>query len=160
MKAANGCRGCHSEVGWNKGFDHDRDTAFALDDLHGRLDCSTCHSDQRFRVAGSDCQSCHRDAASLLSGRFDDARGEPDAHDGAVACADCHRPTLAANRPTTLARRCAECHTAEYAGLLGTWTANLDALAGKSKLDTEQAERLRRSGVHNFTLARDLLRPP
>lgn len=160
MRAASGCRSCHSEVGWNKGFDHDRDTAFALDDLHGRLDCASCHSDQRFRVAGTECQSCHGDAEALLAGRFGESRGEPDAHANAVDCAGCHRPTLAANRPTALARRCAECHAPEYAGLLGTWSASLDALAAGTKLDPEQAERLRRSGAHNFPLARELLSPP
>ncbi|MGH9885352.1 MAG: cytochrome c3 family protein [bacterium] len=157
MKAADGCRTCHSETGWHKGFDHDKDTSFKLDGLHARLDCAACHSDQRFRTAGRECADCHGDAAALLAGRFGDARGEVDPHAEKVACADCHRPTVAANRPAALAKRCAECHTPEYAGLLSTWTAKLDALAGASALDPERAEPLRRSGPHNFALARDLL---
>ena len=159
MKAADGCRTCHSETGWHEGFDHDKDTSFKLDGLHARLDCSACHSDRRFRTAGRECADCHGDAAALLAGRFGDARGGADPHADGVACADCHRPTVAANRPAALARRCAECHTPEYAGLLSTWTAKLDALANGTALDPERAERLRRSGPHNFALARDLLSP-
>jgi hypothetical protein len=160
MRAANGCRSCHSEAGWQKGFDHDRDTRFALDDLHAPLACESCHSDQRFRAKGRECQACHEDAAQLLAGRFGAARGEADPHAEAVKCADCHRPTRAANRPAALGQRCAECHTAEYAGLLATWTSKLDSLAGSTSLDADLAERLRRSGAHNFALAHDLLREP
>jgi len=160
LSAANGCRTCHSETGWHKGFNHDKDTSFKLDDLHARLDCAACHSDQRFSAKGRECADCHGDAAELLAGRFGDARGEADPHAEGVACADCHRPTLAANRPAALARRCAECHTPEYAGLLSTWTSKLDALASSTALDPERAERLRRSGAHNFGLARDLLSQP
>jgi hypothetical protein len=50
-----------------------------------------------------------------------------------------------------------ECHTPEYGSLLVTWTAKLDALAGLSTLEPEQAERLRHSGVHNFALAHQRL---
>jgi len=157
MRAANGCRTCHSESGWQEGFDHDRDTRFALDELHAQVDCAACHSDQRFRAQGRDCQACHEAAAQLLAGRFGDARGEPDVHSDGVACADCHRPTRAANRQAALARRCADCHTPEYSGLLATWTSKLDSLAAGAALEPAQAERLRRSGAHNFALARELL---
>jgi hypothetical protein len=160
MKAGNGCRACHSEAGWRKGFDHDRDTRFPIDDLHARVECASCHSDQRFRAKGRECQACHEDAAQLLTGRFEGARGEPDPHAEGVACADCHRSTRAANQPVALGKRCAECHTLEYASLLATWTAKLDALAGSTTLDAGRAERLRRSGVHNFAFARERLAPP
>lgn len=160
MKAANGCRSCHSEAGWQKGFDHDRDTRFPLDDLHARVDCASCHSDQRFRARGRDCQACHEDAAQLLAGRFGDAHGDADPHAEGVACADCHRPTVAANRPAALGKRCAECHTSEYAGLLATWTSKLDALAVRTSLEPALAERLRKSGVHNFALAQEQLEAP
>jgi hypothetical protein len=156
VRGANGCASCHSEKAWSEGFDHDRDTRFELDDLHAALDCGACHGDQRFRAAGRECQACHTDAADLLAGRFETLRGEPDAHED-VACADCHGPTRAANRPSALARRCAECHTPEYADLLATWSARLDGLATASKLEAALAERLRRSGAHNFTLAGERL---
>jgi hypothetical protein len=157
VRGENGCASCHSEKAWSDGFDHDRDTRFELDDLHASLECAACHSDQRFRAAGRECQACHTDAADLLAGRLGALRGEPDPHAEGVACADCHAPTRVANRPPALARRCAECHTPEYADLLATWTARLDGLAAGAKLEATLAERLRRSGVHNFALAREQL---
>jgi Zn finger protein HypA/HybF involved in hydrogenase expression len=140
-------------------FDHAAHTKFALDPLHAALDCSSCHADARFRSAGTRCADCHADAAGLLAGRFEAVTGEPDPH-ASLACADCHGTTAAANRPAALARRCTECHTPEYAGLLATWNSRLGTLASASELDPVLAERLRRSGVHNFLLARDRLRPP
>lgn len=158
MRAADGCRTCHSESGWHKGFDHDRDTRFALDDLHARLECGACHSDQRFRAEGRECKSCHRDADLLLAGRFADSVAEPDVHGDAITCGDCHGPTRVDNRPTALAQRCVECHTPEYAGLLTTWRSKLDELAGRTSLEPAEAERLRHGGSHNFALAHKLLR--
>lgn len=160
MRAENGCRSCHSESGWSQGFDHARDTRFELDDLHEKLDCGACHADQSFRAEGRECRDCHQDAERLLAGRFGDSPVEPDVHAEGVACADCHGPTRAANRPAALAARCVECHTPEFAELLSTWTSKLDALASRSSLDPELAERLRRSGPHNFALARKLLGEP
>ncbi len=157
VRGKQGCASCHSARAWSEGFDHSRDTRFALDDLHAALDCSTCHADRDFRAAGRECGECHADAADLLAGRFGAARGDPDAHADGVACADCHGKTRAANRPPALALRCAECHTPEYAPLLAAWSAKLDALAADAKLEPARAERLRRSGAHNFALAREAL---
>ncbi len=157
VRGKDGCASCHSQKAWSTGFDHDRDTRFELDDLHAALDCGACHEDPRFRAAGVECRQCHGDAADLLAGRFGDVRGEPDAHADGVACADCHAATREANQPSALARRCAECHTPEYATLLASWTAKLDGLAAGAKLDAARAERLRRSGPHNFALAREQL---
>jgi len=154
LRRASGCGSCHTPEGWHiDAFDHAKHTDFPLDDLHASLDCASCHSDDRFRAAGTRCADCHRDAAELLAGRFEGQTAEPDPHAREVACADCHRPTVAANRPAALAARCVECHTPEYGSLLATWTAKLDALAGLSTLEPEQAERLRHSGVHNFAFA-------
>jgi hypothetical protein len=108
--------------------------------------------------AGTRCADCHADAANLLAGRFEGSAAAPDPHAQGVACADCHGRTAAANRPAALAAKCADCHTPEYGRLLSTWTAKLDALAAASSLDPGEAERLRASGVHNFTLARERLR--
>jgi hypothetical protein len=152
------CAGCHSPEGWSQGFDHARDTRFALDELHAALRCESCHSDKRFRAQGRDCQACHRDAADLLAGRFDAARGEPDPHQGALECSDCHTPTRAGNRPAALAARCAGCHDASYSALLATWRARLDEAAVHARGDAQRIERLRRSGPHGFALALELLR--
>jgi hypothetical protein len=152
------CSTCHRPERWNEGFDHARDTRFALDALHAALSCESCHADQHFRAAGRTCESCHADAADLLDGRFGDERGEPDPHRGALQCADCHGPTPAANRPAALAARCADCHDASYGPLLATWRARLDEAAVRAKGDAQRIERLRRSGPHGFALAWELLR--
>ena len=158
IRRAAGCAACHTPRGWHiDAFDHAVRTDFALDPLHAALDCASCHSDQRFRAAGERCVDCHADAANLLAGRFEGVTGAPDPHAAGVACADCHGRTAAANRPAALAAKCGDCHTPEYGGLLATWTAKLDALAGVSSLDPAVAERLRKSGVHNFTLAHERL---
>jgi hypothetical protein len=159
LEGRDGCRTCHSEESWTRTFDHARDTRFPLDALHAELTCVACHTDQRYRAAGRECRDCHTDAADLIAGRFGDARGEPDAHADGVACEDCHGTTRAANGPAALARRCADCHTPEYAGLLAAWTAKLGELAASTALEPTLAERLRRSGVHNFPFARDRLAP-
>lgn len=158
LGGAERCAKCHSPEGWSRGFDHARDTRFALDELHGALRCESCHEDRRFRARGRECGACHGDALDLLAGRFDAARGEPDAHQGALACADCHAPTRAGNRPAALAARCADCHDASYSGLLSTWRARLDEAAIHASGDARRIERLRASGPHGFAFALDLLR--
>ncbi len=157
IRRADGCASCHTARGWHLEFDHAAHTEFALDPLHAALDCSSCHRDDRFRAAGTRCADCHTDAAALLAGRFDAVVAAPDPHAG-VKCADCHGRTAAANRPSALAQQCVGCHTPEYGELLATWTSKLDALAATSGLDPAAAERLRKSGVHNFSLAHDRLR--
>jgi len=152
------CASCHSPEGWSRGFDHARDTRFPLDELHGALRCQSCHEDSRFRARGRDCRSCHPDAADLLAGRFESARGEPDPHQDALECGDCHRATIAGNRPAALAARCGDCHDASYSALLATWRARLDEAAIGATGDARRIERLRRSGPHGFALARELLR--
>src|SRR5262249_49367736 len=108
--------------------------------------------------AGRSCEACHADAAELLAGRFGDARGEPDPHQGALKCSDCHAPTRAANRPAALAARCVDCHEPSYGALLATWRARLDEAAVRARGAAQRLERLRRSGPHDFALAWDLLR--
>jgi hypothetical protein len=158
LGGAGRCASCHAPDGWNRGFDHAVDTRFALDELHAALRCESCHGDARFRAEGRDCRACHRDAADLLAGRFEAARGEPDAHQGALECGDCHAATRAANRPAALAARCTDCHDASYASLLASWRARLDEAAVHARGDSRRIERLRRSGPHGFALALELLR--
>jgi hypothetical protein len=152
------CASCHTPARWSEGFDHALDTRFALDELHAGPSCQSCHADARYRAAGRSCEDCHGDAAELLAGRFDAQRGEPDPHQGALECADCHGPTAAANRPAALAARCASCHDPSYSALLSTWRARLDEAAVAAKGDAQRIERLRRSGPHGFTFALELLR--
>ena len=64
------CARCHADDGAFElaGFDHDRDTRFALDDDHSKLDCGACHQSSplpgggeavRYRPLGLECASCH-----------------------------------------------------------------------------------------------------
>jgi hypothetical protein len=152
------CASCHTPRSWSEGFDHALDTRFALDELHAELRCESCHADARYRAAGRACEDCHGDAAGLLAGRFGAQRGEPDPHQGALECADCHAPAAAGNRPAALAARCASCHDPSYSALLSTWRARLDEAAVAAHGDAQLIERLRRSGPHGFSLALELLR--
>ncbi|HSB53107.1 MAG TPA: hypothetical protein VLD58_02080, partial [Gemmatimonadales bacterium] len=64
------CERCHGVDGFRpaSGFDHDRDTPFALKGAHSRVECTACHSTRR-TVAGraivvyaplsGKCESCH-----------------------------------------------------------------------------------------------------
>lgn len=158
IRRADGCASCHTPRRWHiEDFDHAAHTKFRLDPLHAALDCGNCHENERFRAAGARCADCHVDAAGLLAGRFDAVTAAADPH-AVLKCAECHGDTAAANRRGALAQKCVGCHTPEYGALLATWTARLDALAGASGLDPAEAERLRRSGVHNFALAHERLR--
>lgn len=150
------CAGCHLEEGWSHGFDHDQHTRFALDPLHARIACRSCHDDLRFRSEGRECAECHREAASLLAGIWNDARGEPDPHDQIVKCSGCHGDSREANATSGLVERCVSCHAPSYGPLLTTWTSELDRLAARSATSAS-AEQLRRSGLHNFVMARRLL---
>jgi hypothetical protein len=67
---AGGCERCHGVAAFRPaaGFDHDRDTPFALKGAHGKVACLACHTGRR-SVAGrlvvvyaplsSRCESCH-----------------------------------------------------------------------------------------------------
>jgi hypothetical protein len=157
IRRAGGCASCHSPSGWQLEFDHAAFTKFALDPLHASLACASCHGDSRFQAAGRQCASCHALAAGLLAGRLEGASAASDPHSD-IQCGDCHGRTGAENRPSALAAKCVSCHTPEYGALLATWRGKLDALASVSTLPPADAERLRRSGVHNFALAHERLR--
>jgi hypothetical protein len=151
------CGDCHVEEGWGHHFDHDRHTRFALDALHARIACGSCHEDIRFRSEGRECAECHQEAASLLAGRWSGFQGAPDPHDRVVKCAECHGDSLEANTMPALAERCVSCHAASYGPLLATWRSELDKIAARSAARTAGAELLTKSGPHNFVLARRLL---
>lgn len=66
------CARCHTSTAafTVPGFDHTRDTRFALDAQHARLACSACHTAQpladggsavRYRPLGTSCIDCHAD---------------------------------------------------------------------------------------------------
>jgi len=153
------CSDCHVEEGWGHHFDHDRHTRFALDPLHARLACASCHEDIRFRSEGRECAECHKAAASLLAGLWESSQGKPDPHNGVVKCGECHGASLVANAMPSLAERCVSCHPASYGPLLATWRSQIDKLVARSGALPADVELLRKSGPHNFLLARRLLEP-
>ncbi len=63
-----------------KGFDHKRETGFALDGLHAPVECKACHKTRSYLVLSVACASCHKDA-----------------HNGTLGatCQTCHPTSLA-----------------------------------------------------------------
>jgi len=55
------CASCHGVDGWlSVGFDHERDTGFALRGRHGKVSCALCHPNERYDPTPKDCHACHR----------------------------------------------------------------------------------------------------
>ncbi len=134
------CGDCHDPSGWKKsGFDHGRETRFALRGAHAALECRSCHeSDPKKVKLAMDCASCHRkddDHRGTRGTRCDECHGVRawtpasfdhakdtkfalrGAHSG-LACELCHVGTLGvAKTPTT----CVECHAMSdvHEGTLG-----------------------------------------
>lgn len=83
-KGLNGprCERCHTVTDWKRAtFDHDRDTDFALEGAHAKLECTACHEGDPYRQRlPRECDGCHRGD--------DEHRG----HNG-ERCADCHTVT-------------------------------------------------------------------
>jgi hypothetical protein len=74
------CATCHNPVDWQQAvFDHDTQTAFALEGAHARVDCQNCHRQplQSHVRLGRYCADCHK---------------SDDIHDGEFGpdCARCH----------------------------------------------------------------------
>jgi hypothetical protein len=68
--AKGGCESCHGVdvFGPAAGFDHDRDTPFALRGAHARVECAACHTARRavggrsvvvYAPLSGKCESCH-----------------------------------------------------------------------------------------------------
>ena len=69
VATATDCRRCHVETTWQElHFDHQRDSRFALDDIHRALDCAKCHQGYRvgettivrYKPLGTKCGDCHQ----------------------------------------------------------------------------------------------------
>jgi hypothetical protein len=122
------CASCHSPAGWKAGgFDHGRDTDFALQGAHGQLSCETCHSDNAYEVKlRTDCYSCHEsddehksrfgescDQCHSVSGwnaeTFDHAKTQFPLHGvhQQVSCVGCHTGVLG---EVALDTACGACH--------------------------------------------------
>jgi len=126
------CANCHDESEWLAVpfFDHDL-SSFPLLGEHDNIECADCHETQVFSDTDAECVSCHLEDDSH-DGVFDTNCGSCHnpvawdlwlfdhdvqtnfALDGAhidVACASCHRASLASMRKT--GDRCADCHRSD-----------------------------------------------
>ncbi len=58
------CDKCHGSEHWKPvTFNHDRDTKFALQGAHQKLNCHTCHTaNLKDQKLATDCNGCHRSA--------------------------------------------------------------------------------------------------
>lgn len=134
------CAECHSPRGWTSdGFDHARETRFALAGRHGKLTCQDCHTsdpskeklstecgachasdDDHHGQRGQLCETCH-DTRAWKPARFDHERDGGAPLEGAhklVSCESCHLDTM---KTTTTPTSCADCHTSidVHQGTLG-----------------------------------------
>lgn len=135
------CGSCHATTGWKTArFDHEKETGFALQGVHARVDCQDCHStgnlkdklprecagchrgeDSHRGRLGKDCGQCHG-SEQWQPARFDHAK---DAHwqlSGKHQSVDCHTCHTAPIATQKLPTDCASCHHASdvHAGALGT----------------------------------------
>lgn len=73
------CGNCHNFETWKlDSFDHNKQSKFALEGRHQRVDCAQCHVGARFKPIQQNCSTCHRD---FHNGQM-----------GNKACEDCHAP--------------------------------------------------------------------
>ena len=64
------CEGCHGVEAWRPAnpFDHSK-TKFALSGAHKKVQCTTCHADERWKGIGIACIDCHR-VGDVHNGRY------------------------------------------------------------------------------------------
>jgi hypothetical protein len=129
------CERCHDESGWQhvEGFDHSRETGFALAGAHDHVRCAGCHGADRGRLAtvdkvtcstchgtrhggqfGSACDSCHKPTKWSEVPSFDHARTmfPLDRRHRAVPCLGCHD----VSRVARLSPDCRACHGDPHRG--------------------------------------------
>jgi hypothetical protein len=145
------CGDCHATSGWKTAkFDHAKETGFALQGAHARIDCADCHRGGRLHdPLPRDCQGCHRgeDAhagrfggkcqtchgnEAWLPATFDHARDTQWPLEGLhekVACHACHTADVATQKLDT---SCLSCHRARdvHSGKLGIDCAQCHTSAG------------------------------
>ena len=138
------CESCHAATGWSKTkFNHDVDTKYALQGLHRKVECGSCHTGHLYRVKlkqtcischadddkhkktlGDDCASCHTERGWTKQGKFDHALSSFPlfGKHAKVECADCHRNALFKDAP----QDCFGCHEADdkHRRTLGTQCAD------------------------------------
>lgn len=135
------CGDCHTTASWKTAkFDHAKETGFALEGSHARIDCADCHRSGRLQdPIPKDCHGCHRGEdvhASRLGERcgtchgnenwkpstFDHTRDTKWPLQGRHAKVDCHACHTAVVATQHLQTECIACHRATdvHSGKLGT----------------------------------------
>jgi hypothetical protein len=134
------CGDCHATTGWKTAkFDHAKETGFALEGVHARIDCQDCHRTGNFKEkVPKDCFGCHQGQDSH-AGRFGtdcaqchgNEKWKPAPFDHArdghwelagrhikVECHACHTAPVASQK---LSHDCISCHRASdvHEGKLG-----------------------------------------
>jgi len=125
------CGKCHDTRGWkHSGFDHRRESGFALEGRHASAECRSCHvrppaeqklesacvachrgDDDHAGLLGTKCEDCH-DARAWSPSRFDHGRDARWALQGAhasVTCSQCHLTETHGGAGATPSR-CIDCH--------------------------------------------------
>lgn len=163
------CANCHVEASWKSvRFDH-QSTKFPLTGAHAKVQCSTCHADQRYRGVPKDCFSCHQidDAHKGSNGKlcaschvtsswktvsFDHNRQTrfplTGGHVG-LKCASCHKGE---GRPQRLEMSCISCHRADdkHKGANGTTCERCHTASSwkKTSFDHDTQTRFPLKGSH------------
>ena len=145
------CTSCHTPASWaatgeGARFDHARNTRFALDALHAKLACGSCHDGLAFRAAGRACADCHAEAAAFLAGNAAGALAAPDPHAAAATCRDCHAEGVAAPGLLDYERACLGCHPAPYGSLLLSKKRIVDDLVVRAEAALRKRELARGRG--------------
>ena len=135
------CGDCHNVSGWKTAkFDHAKETGFALEGVHSRIECQDCHrsgnlkdklpkdcigchqgQDPHAGRLGGDCGKCHGNE-KWQPANFDhtrDGHWELQGRHSKVACNTCHTASVATQK---LATDCVGCHRASdvHTGQLGS----------------------------------------
>jgi hypothetical protein len=138
------CERCHQAAGWKPvpGFDHKKETTFALERGHAKRACASCHNadglrftkmpiDKKITTAcqschqprhgdqfGPGCTTCHNMDTFAAPKNFDHARktGFPlEQRHAVIACSNCHDRSKFAKVPTS----CRGCHGDPHRGANG-----------------------------------------
>ena len=145
------CADCHTTVKWKTAkFDHLKETGFALEGVHARIDCKDCHRSDRLEDPlpndcfgchlgedshagrlGKDCGTCH-DNEKWEPATFDHTRDTKWPLDGRHKEVDCHACHTASTATQKLTTECNACHRASdvHSGKLGTDCAQCHTVDG------------------------------
>ncbi|MGR3310117.1 MAG: cytochrome c3 family protein [Candidatus Brocadiales bacterium] len=171
------CTACHSEDGWKEPylvFYHNKDTEFAIDQIHSHLACASCHKDIEpplFKPLATTCEECHDNIEKISHGIASRIVFKPDPHAGRVTCTRCHQTDKQRQKPADYANECKSCHNYEYEQLYHNWNMAFELRksqakkllsrlhqisASKASQIVERITEAEYTGFHNIQLANTL----